>query len=170
MKRTAIFGIAAAFLLIGIVAAASAVSANGRGTSHKGPWENANTTGNPGCMDGNFSEHMKQMESIRTQLDSAIESGDYDAWYAIASTTKGPMNMTSKINKDNFGKYVELYNARKKVMELSEELDLGSESSGSGLKGPGFGGYDGISGDMRGPGMGRERMQRTQQQQDVSDE
>ena len=85
-------------------------------------------------------------ENVHQQMEVAIESGDYEAWIKIREENNLPMNgkMFSMINKDNFSKYSEMYNAMisgdtEKADAIRQELGLGQGMMRNGVKGNGQG-------------------------------
>jgi hypothetical protein len=67
-----------------------------------------------------------------TKLEAAMDAGDYDAWVQIRKDNNLPMQgrMFQVINKDNFGKYVEMHEAMlsgdtAKADAIRAELGLG---------------------------------------------
>lgn len=81
-------------------------------------------------------ERMEEMKTKTEEVKNAIDAGDYEAWVKAVGE-KCPL--LSKINKDNFGKYVEA----QKLMEQADVImkDLGIEK-GVGEKG--FGHFRGL--------------------------
>jgi hypothetical protein len=97
--------------------------------------------GNPNVQGPNYNA------DVHEQLESAMDAGDYDAWVQIRKDNNLPMQgrMFQVINKDNFGKYVEMHNAMisgdtEKADEIRTELGLGQgkgrngQDSGTGCK------------------------------------
>jgi hypothetical protein len=66
----------------------------------------------------------KKADETQNQIDAAIASGNYDAWKTLAEQNPGGAQITAIITEDKFPKYVELYQAEKKVKTLGEELGL----------------------------------------------
>lgn len=63
----------------------------------------------------------------QTAIIAAMDAGNYDAWVAAV----GPnCPMLQKINKDNFSKYLEIYNLEKQIKVKKTELGL---EQGAGL-------------------------------------
>jgi hypothetical protein len=68
-----------------------------------------------------------EREAHRAAVEAALESGDYTAWQAATADRAGPM--AELITADNFGKLVELHNARESgdyetAQKLATELGL----------------------------------------------
>jgi hypothetical protein len=119
--------------------------------------------GNPDVEGPNYNEE------VHTQLEAAMDADDYDAWLKIRQDNNLPMNgrMFRVVNKDNFGKYVEMHDAQlsgdtETADAIRAELGLGQgmmkrgsgDSQGTGRM-QGSGKMQGNSGSQRqGAGSG----------------
>lgn len=72
----------------------------------------------------------EERSAIHTEVDEAIQSGDYDAWKEIISESPRGERMLEHINADNFDKFVEAYNLRKEGRELMDKSRLIMEDLG----------------------------------------
>lgn len=107
--------------------------------------------GDPGINGPNYNE------SVHEALETAMENGDYNAWIKLREENNLPMNgrMFQVINKENFGKLVEMHEANEagdadKAAEIRTELGLGQGmmnkgnsargSQGQGMRGSSNGG------------------------------
>jgi len=82
--------------------------------------------GEPSAVGPNYDEE------IHSQLEAAMEAGDYDLWVSIREDNNLPMNgkIFSVINEDNFDKFVELHEAMESgdsdtADSIRSELGLG---------------------------------------------
>ncbi len=125
--KNKILGTMFALLLIGIIALVGVTYAYKGDPNVKGP---------------NYSA------DVHEQMEEAMSNKDYDAWIKIRQDNNLPMNgrMFQVINKDNFNKYVEMYNANLagdivKADAIKAELGVGNGMMGkSGMqKGTGNG-------------------------------
>ncbi|MFH0870596.1 MAG: hypothetical protein V1866_06095 [archaeon] len=95
--------------------------------------------GNPDVTGPNYNE------AVHTQLEAAMDAGDYDAWLKVRQDnglpTKG--RIFQAINEENFGKYVEMHDAQlagdsERADEIRTELGLGQgKQMGNQAKGTG---------------------------------
>lgn len=121
--------------------------------------------GNPDVEGPNYNEE------VHTQLEAAMDAGDYDAWLKIRQDNNLPTKgkIFQVINKDNFGKYVEMHEAQisgntETVDAIRAELGLGQgmmKRSGEGTQGTGrmqgSGNMQGGSGSQKqGTGSGQQ--------------
>ncbi len=120
--------------------------------------------GNPDVEGPNYNE------DVHDQLELAMDAGDYDAWLKIRQDNNLPMNgrMFQVVNKDNFGKYVEMHDAQlsgdtETADAIRAELGLGQgmmkrgsgAQGGGSMKGQASGNMQGARGSQRqGTGLG----------------
>jgi len=129
MKKTAIFGLLA-LMVVGLLATTGLVSAYRGDYSVKGP----------DCD-----------EERHEAMESAFESNDYDAWYALMTENGGHPRVVDVVNEGNFATFVQAHEAGENgdsetAAALRAELGL---NNGNGPKeGSGYGKSQG-----RGQGM-----------------
>lgn len=92
------------------------------------------------------------MQETRDAIHNALESGNYDVWYAAVSSLDPVPELAEKITQENFDVYLQLHEAKENkdwetVKILADEL---------GLEKPGLGIGGGRG--MRPEGMQREKM------------
>jgi hypothetical protein len=81
---------------------------------------------------------MAAMQETRDAIHDALESGDYDAWYAAVITLEPVPDLAEKITRENFDTYVRLHEAKEgKDWETAKGLaeELGLERPGLGIGG-----------------------------------
>jgi hypothetical protein len=139
MKNKILIGLFA-FFLISIVAFAGITYAYKGDANVKGP---------------NYTE------DVHEQMEAAMDAGDYDAWVQIRQDNNLPMTgrMFQTVNKDNFGKYVQMHNAMESgdtetadAIRAELGLGLGMQRQGTG-QGLGSGNRQG-AGQKMGSGQG----------------
>ncbi len=70
-------------------------------------------------------------------VQSALESGDYNAWVATISEGDHEPKILEYINVDNFGQFVEMHQLRQRADEIAEEIGLPKKNKRHGYhKGP----------------------------------
>ena len=95
----------------------------------------------------------KELETDKTAIQTAISSGDYNAWYTAEINLEKTQSLTNVITQDNFGNYTAMYNAEQNgdwqtASKLAQELGI------RGGMNRGIGTYIGIHGaGFRGKGM-----------------
>jgi len=95
-----------------------------------------------------IQERRQEMQQSREQAFEALQDGDYDAWFEAMSSMDPQPAILETINKDNFDSYVELHNAR-----MDWDFDKVKELSEElGIEGEGFGFGQGFG---RGKGFGK---------------
>ena len=83
-------------------------------------------------------EQIAAMQEARDAIHNALESGDYDAWYAAVITIEPVPDLAEKITRENFDTYVMLHEAKEgKDWETAKGLaeELGLERPGLGIGG-----------------------------------
>jgi len=140
MRKVAKFGILA-FLLVSLVASSIAFIGNGQGNEEaKEALEAGDYEAFVEAFDGKaiteeqfekmvekhaeMSEKRAEMEEIKEEIEAALEAGDYDAWVEAINQIEPTPKIAEKITEENFDTFVELYEAKQRVKELSEELGL----------------------------------------------
>jgi hypothetical protein len=89
----------------------------------------------------------KEMDAKRTAVNAALDNSDYNAWVQAVGTGAP---ILSKINADNFSKYVQAYNLEKQARQIMADLGI-NDGKGEGMgMGMGFGGGRGRHGMMNG--------------------
>jgi len=98
----------------------------------------------------------KELQADKTNIQTAVASGDYNAWYNAETDLEKTQSLTNIITKDNFGNYTAMYNAERTgdwqtASTIAQELGIrGRMNRGMGnigMHGAGF----------RGKGIGRGR-------------
>jgi predicted nucleic acid-binding Zn-ribbon protein len=83
-----------------------------------------------------------EMNETFKQIQEAVENDDCDAW---ADLMEDAPNGSVEINRETFGKYVELNGVMRRAAELREELGMGRAGMIGGMgMGPGMGGWRGM--------------------------
>jgi len=75
------------------------------------------------------SEKMEEMKQHREEVRAAVESGDYNAWYALMSEHERASDILEKINADNFYLLEEMHQAmqdgnHEEAKAIADELGL----------------------------------------------
>lgn len=78
--------------------------------------------------------HQQEVAERRAALDNAVNSG-YDAWYTYATNQGATSSDLGHITADNFGRYAELYEARRTVANLEAELGINTSMTSNGGRG-----------------------------------
>jgi len=95
-----------------------------------------------------WTEADKTAMSAKTEaIQSALDAGNYTAWVAAVTAWNPNCPLLTKVNADNFGKYVESNNLRKQSETILKDLGIEGMGHGFGLGGRGEG---------RGKGMGSQ--------------
>jgi len=96
----------------------------------------------------NYKERETKMAEQKVKTDAvkaALEAGDYAAWVTAEKAVNENSPVLTKINTDNFSRYVDAWKLRQQANSIMQELGFGGGDNmggrGHGMKGEfGFGG------------------------------
>ncbi|MFC1656069.1 hypothetical protein ACFL3C_04310 [Patescibacteria group bacterium] len=88
-------------------------------------------------------EKMEEMKQHREEVKAAVESGDYDAWYALMSEHERAGDILEKINADNFYLLEDMHQAiqdgdREGAKAIADELGIKKPMKHRGKMGKNF--------------------------------
>ena len=98
----------------------------------------------------NYKERETKMAAQKVKIDAvkaALEAGDYTAWVTAEKTVNENSPVLTKINANNFSRYVEAWKLRQQADGIMQELGVGDGNRGDmGGRGHGMPGEFGFGG------------------------
>lgn len=76
--------------------------------------------------ENNQPPHPRFNVELHTQIEEAMETGDFDAWRILIEDSKFGSRILEYITADNFDQFAEMHNHMKVAKEIREELGLPS--------------------------------------------